>query len=106
MEYCLGNGLELFSSSTVFAVCQDSNVFGRDNREARCPRQKGRGHTDFVFYIMTRKEIQASVSVGWPPININDSNTISPGNKGVQESNLTIVSMKAKHEKSTTSEPH
>ena len=33
-------------------------------REARCPRQKGRGRTDFV-----------SVSVGWLPININDSNT-------------------------------
>ena len=27
MEYCLGNGLELFSASTVFAVCQDSNLF-------------------------------------------------------------------------------
>ena len=27
MKYCLGNGLELFSASTVFAVCQDSNVF-------------------------------------------------------------------------------
>ena len=27
MEYCLGNGLELLSVSTVFAVCQDSNAF-------------------------------------------------------------------------------
>ena len=38
-----------------------------------------------------RKEIQASVSVDWLPININDSNTISSGNKSIQESNLTIV---------------
>ena len=45
----------------------------------------------FVFYIMMRKEIQASVSVDWLPININDSNTISSGNKSVQESDLTIV---------------
>ena len=27
MEYCLGNGLELFSWSKVLAVCQDSSVF-------------------------------------------------------------------------------
>ena len=26
MEYCLGNGLKLFSASTVLAVCQDSSV--------------------------------------------------------------------------------
>ena len=26
MEYCLGNGFELLSASTVFAVCQDSIV--------------------------------------------------------------------------------
>ena len=26
MEYCLGNGLELFSASNVFAVCHDSSV--------------------------------------------------------------------------------
>ena len=37
-------------------------------REARCPRQKGQGRTDFVFYIMMRKEIQVSVSVGWLPM--------------------------------------
>ena len=60
-------------------------------REVRCPRQKGRGRTDFVIYIMIRTEIQVSVSVGWLPININDSNTISSRNKGVQESNLAIV---------------
>ena len=38
-----------------------------------------------------RKEIQVSVSVGWLPINISDSNTISSGDQGVQEGNLTIV---------------
>ena len=27
VEYCLGNGFELFSASTVLAVCQDSCVF-------------------------------------------------------------------------------
>ena len=27
IEYCLGNGLELLSAPTVFAVCQDSSVF-------------------------------------------------------------------------------
>ena len=27
IEYCLGNGLELFSAPTVFAVCQDSSIF-------------------------------------------------------------------------------
>ena len=27
MEYCLGNGLKLFSASKVFAVCHDSSVF-------------------------------------------------------------------------------
>ena len=26
IEYCLGNGLELLSAPTVFAVCQDSSV--------------------------------------------------------------------------------
>ena len=60
-------------------------------REARFPKQKGRGRADFVFYIMTRREIKVSVSVGWFPININDTNTVSSGNKGVQEGNLTIV---------------
>ena len=38
-----------------------------------------------------RKEIQVSFSVGWLPININDSNTISSGSKSVQESHLTNV---------------
>ena len=27
IEYCLGNGLELLSARTVFAVCRDSSVF-------------------------------------------------------------------------------
>ena len=27
MEYCLGNGLKLFSASKVFAVCHDFSVF-------------------------------------------------------------------------------
>ena len=27
IEYCLGNGIELLSASTVFAVCQDSSAF-------------------------------------------------------------------------------
>ena len=27
MAYCLGNGLELFSALTVFALCQDCKVF-------------------------------------------------------------------------------
>ena len=37
MEYCLGYGLELFSASTVFAVCQHNYgakvlmFFGRGN---------------------------------------------------------------------------
>ena len=31
IEYCLGNGFELLSASTVFAVCQDSSVFERGN---------------------------------------------------------------------------
>ena len=26
MDYCLGNGFELLSASTVFAVCQDLSV--------------------------------------------------------------------------------
>ena len=60
-------------------------------REARWPRQKGQGRTDFVFYIMMRREIQVSVGVGWLPLNIHASNAISSGNKSVQESNLTIV---------------
>ena len=60
-------------------------------REARCPKQKGRGRADFLFYIMMRREIQVSVSMGWLPININDSNTVSSGNQGVQKGNLTIV---------------
>ena len=34
-------------------------------REARCPKQKGRGSADFVFYIMMRREMQVSVSMGW-----------------------------------------
>ena len=34
-------------------------------REARCPKQKGRGRADFVFYIMMRREIQVSVGMGW-----------------------------------------
>ena len=38
-----------------------------------------------------RREIQVSVSMGWLSININDSNTVSTGNQGVQEGNLTIV---------------
>ena len=42
----------------------------------------------FVFYIMMRREIQVSVGMGWLPININDSNTVSSGNQGVQEGNL------------------
>ena len=37
-------------------------------REARCPKQKDRGSAEFVFYIMTRREILVSVSVGWLPI--------------------------------------
>ena len=60
-------------------------------REARCPKQKGRGSADFVFYIMMKREIQVSVSMGWLPININDINTVSSGDKGVQEGNFTIV---------------
>ena len=60
-------------------------------REARCPKQKGRGCANFVFYIMMRREIQVSVGMGWLPININDSNTVSSGNLGVQEGNFTIV---------------
>ena len=53
------------------------------------PETKGRA--DFVFHIMMRREIQVSVGMGWLPININDSNTVSSGNQGVQEGNLTIV---------------
>ena len=59
--------------------------------EARCPKQKGRGRADFVFFIMMRREIQVSVSMGWFPININDNDTISSGNQSVKEGNLTIV---------------
>jgi len=59
--------------------------------EAECPKQKVRGRADFVFYFMMRREIQVSFSVGWLPININDGNTISSGNQGVQEGNLAIV---------------
>ena len=40
---------------------------------------------------MVRREIQVSVSMSWIPVNINDSNTISSGNQGVKEGNLTIV---------------
>ena len=29
IEYCLGNGFELLSASTVFAVCQDSSDFSQ-----------------------------------------------------------------------------
>ena len=60
-------------------------------RETRCPKQEGRGRADFVFFIMVRREIQVSVSMSWFPVNINDSNTISSGNQGVKEGNLTIV---------------
>ena len=60
-------------------------------REAGCPKQKGRGRADFVFYIMMRRKVQVSVGIGWLSININDSNTVSSGNQGVQEGNLTIV---------------
>ena len=59
--------------------------------EARCSKQKGRGRADFVFFIMMRREIQVSVSMGWFPININDNDTISSGNQSVKEGNLTIV---------------
>ena len=60
-------------------------------REARCPKQKGLGRASFVFYIMMRRKVQVSVGMGWLSISINDSNTVSSGNQGVQEGNLTIV---------------
>ena len=42
------------------------------------PERKGsRRRTDFVFFIMMRREIQISVSMGWFPININDNDTVS-----------------------------
>ena len=59
--------------------------------EARCPKQKGRGRADFVFFIMMTREIQVSVSMGWFPININDNDTISSGNQSVKKGKLTIV---------------
>ena len=59
--------------------------------EARCPKQEGRGRTNFVLFIMVRREIQVSVSMGWFPLNINDNDTISSGNQSVKEGNLTIV---------------
>ena len=56
------------------------------------PERKGsRRRTDFVFFIMMRREIQISVSMGWFPININDNDTVSSGNQSVKEGNLTIV---------------
>ena len=60
-------------------------------REAGCPEQKGRGCTDFVFYFTVGREIQVSICVGWLLIHVNDGNTISSGNQGVQEGNLTTV---------------
>lgn len=60
-------------------------------REVGCPEQTGRGRTDFVFYFVMRREIQVSVCVGWLPIHINDSNTISSGNQGALKGILTIV---------------
>ena len=40
IEYCLGNGLELLSAPTVFAVCQDSSVFPRMVGNVRATRIK------------------------------------------------------------------
>ena len=60
--------------------------------EARCPKQKGRGRADFVFFIMMRREIKVSLSMGWFPININDNNTISSGNQSVKEVSYSVPS--------------
>ena len=51
IEYCLGNGLELLSTPTVFAVCQDSSVFRTRNSIHIIQRQLPLAfHTSIVFF--------------------------------------------------------
>ena len=44
-----------------------------------------------MFIFMMRRIIQISISMVWFPVNVGDSNTIFPGNEGVQERDLAIV---------------
>ena len=44
-----------------------------------------------MFNFMIRRIIQLSISMCRFPVNVDDSNTIFPGNQGVQERDLAIV---------------
>ena len=44
-----------------------------------------------MFNFMMRRIIQISISMCRFPVNVDDSNTIFPGNQGVQERDLSII---------------